>query len=338
MKKDLLDLITVDDSLAVPVYKQIVQSIIKGINDGLILQNDKLPSVNGVAERFSLARGSVFSAYNELRASGLVDSIPGKGYFITSLQTQHSQKIFLLFNSFSSDNESLYSSIVSHLPAGSKLDIFFHHQDEVLFENLIREKTSYYNSFVIMPQIHDNTVSVLSTLDPKQLLLLDGGYKEYKKHFSGVYQNYEKDLMSFLSHHPDLTHKYKRLFLVVADLPDFKDIIAGFKRYSKTTTIKTAIIDKVDTTAIRKGDAFIVINDQELVQLANCLMASHLLTGRDVGLLSYQETALKGAVAGGISTISPDYAAMGKSVAGMLISGDREVIENPCKVTDRQSF
>ena len=70
MKKPITDLIKIDTTLAIPVYKQIVQSIYRNIDKGVFAKDDVLPSVNKISEQFSLARGSVFSAYNDLRCFG----------------------------------------------------------------------------------------------------------------------------------------------------------------------------------------------------------------------------------------------------------------------------
>ena len=215
MKKILPDLITIDSSLAIPIYKQIVECIFKAIENGLLIQNDILPSVNSIAGRFGLARGSVFSAYNELRAAGIIDSIPGKGYYITSTRVRQIQNIFLLFNTFTPYKDTLYNSIVQHLPPGSRIDIYFHHHNKVLFEGLIREEAPYYNHFIIMPEIYEHTLSVLSELDSKQVYLLDVGYKEYKKHYPGIFQNFDKDIFTVLTKMKQLVSKYNRLFLVV---------------------------------------------------------------------------------------------------------------------------
>jgi DNA-binding transcriptional regulator YhcF (GntR family) len=338
MKKNLSDLIAIDTSLAVPIYKQIIHCIIKGIDNGHLNQNDKLPSVNSIAEGFELARGSVFTAYNELRASGIIDSIPGKGYFITSTQTKQTQNIFLLFNTFSPYKETLYNSIVQNLPVGSRIDIYFHHHNKILFENLIREEASYYNHFIIMPEIYEHTLSVLSALDQRQVFLLDTGYKEYKKHYPGIFQNFDKDIFTILTKIKHLVEKYKRLFLVVPRSFNEKDIISGFNRFGKTGVIETAVIYDIDLITMRKGDAFIILDDNHLVQLMKCAKAASLVPGKDVGFLSYNETNLKSVVGDGVSTISSDYAAMGKSIAEMLLSNERRVIENPFLMIDRQSF
>ncbi|RYY16181.1 MAG: GntR family transcriptional regulator [Chitinophagaceae bacterium] len=338
MKKKLPDLITIDSQSSVPIYKQIVQCIFKGIDKGHLAQNDKLPSVNSIAERFELARGSVFSAYNELRASGIIDSIPGKGYFITSTQTKFTQNIFLLFSSLTPYTEKLYNSIVQNLPEGSRVDLFFHHHNKIVFENLIREEASRYNHFIIMPEIYEDTLSALSVLDPGQVFLIDAGYKEYKKHFPGIYQNFEKDLYTLLSNHQQLVLKYKRLFLLIPKELPGKDIISGFNRFAKGNLIETAVIHEISWAGMKKGDAFIVIDDDHLVDLVKCVREAKWVPGRDIGFLSYNETNLKSVVGDGVSTISPDYAAMGKSIAEMLLANERKVVENPFKMVDRHSF
>ncbi len=109
-KKPITELIQIDTALATPVYKQIVQSIYRNIDNGVLVKDDLLPSVNKISEKFSLARGSVFSAYNDLRASGIIDSIPGKGYFVSSIETKQNKRIFLLFSTFTPYKETLFNA------------------------------------------------------------------------------------------------------------------------------------------------------------------------------------------------------------------------------------
>jgi DNA-binding transcriptional regulator YhcF (GntR family) len=52
MKKSIAELIHIDPSLATPVYKQIIQSIYKNINNGVLVKDDVLPSVNKISEVF----------------------------------------------------------------------------------------------------------------------------------------------------------------------------------------------------------------------------------------------------------------------------------------------
>lgn len=336
--KSLASLIQIDASLTTPVYKQIVQSIQRNIEEGVLMKNDMLPSVNHISAEFSLARGSVFTAYNELRASGIIDSIPGKGYFVVSTETRAAKNIFLLFSTFTPYKETLFNALLNHLPESVSMDIYFHHHSMKVFESLIREQAGYYNTFIIMPEVHERTASILSGLDQRHTLLLDVGFKEYRKLFPGVYQNFEKDIYSILNASTDLLLKYKRLFLVFPSGLRTRDIISGFNKFGKKNIIDTSVIAAVDAAAIRKQDAFIVIDDNHLVEIVKLAKEKNWQLGKDIGLLSYNETSLKSVVGNGITTITTDFVAMGKTMADMVISGKREVVENPFILINRGSF
>jgi DNA-binding transcriptional regulator YhcF (GntR family) len=338
MKKTITELIQIDHSLATPVYKQIVQSIYRNIDSGVLVKDDILPSVNKISEVFSLARGSVFSAYNDLRASGIIDSIPGKGYFVKSTDTKQSKRIFLLFSTFTPYKETLFNALLNALPQDATLEIYFHHHSIKMFETLIREQAAYYNTFIIMPEIHSDTPSILSKLDQRNTFLLDVGYKEHKKDYPGVYQNFEKDIYSILMSNKDLISKYKRLFLIFHESTRTKDIITGFNKFSKTKVITTSVINKFNEDDVKKQDAFIVIDDNDLVKIVKYAKLKNLQLGKDIGVISYNETNLKSVIGNGITTITTDFEAMGRSMAEMVINGDHHVIENPFIMIDRQSF
>ena len=338
MKRPLIELDKIDTSLAMPVYKQIVQLIHRNIDKGILTKDDLLPSVNKISKEFSLARGSVFSAYNDLRASGIIDSIPGKGYFVLSTDIKQNKRIFLLFSTFTPYKETVFNALLNSLPKTCTLDIYFHHHSIKMFDNLVREQAGYYNTFIIMPEVNNDTLGILSKLDKKHTFLLDVGFKEYKKDYPGVYQNFEKDIYSILLSNRHLVTKYKRLFLLFPEEIRTRDIITGFKKFSKTHVITTGIKNRFDPENVEKKDAFIVIDDNHLVEIIKFARENKWQLGKDIGIISYNETSLKSVIADGITTITTDFEAMGKTMAQMVISGKREVIENPFIMIDRKSF
>ena len=338
MKTSIRDLIKIDTSITTPVYKQIVQSIYKNIENGILKKEDRLPSVNNISETFSLARGSVFNAYNDLRSSGIIQSIPGKGYFISSTAIKQSKRIFLLFSTFTSYKETIFNSLLNKLPSTCTMDIYFHHHSIKMFENLINEQAGYYNTFIVMPEVNENTLNILSKLDRRHTFLLDVGFKEYRKSFSGVYQNFEKDIFSILVKSENLVSKYKRLFLVFPEGLRSKDIITGFNKFSKKSTISTASIQQINPNNVEKGDAFIVIDDKDLVDVIKLSRERKWQLGKDIGIISYNESSLKSVIGEGVTTISTDFVAMGETMADMIMNGKRNVIENPFILIDRQSF
>jgi DNA-binding transcriptional regulator YhcF (GntR family) len=338
MPKAITDIIQIDPTLAVPVYKQIVQSVIRNIESGTLTKDDTLPSVNKIAEVFSLARGSVFTAYNDLRASGIIDSVPGKGYYISSTETRQNKRILVLLNSFAFCKEALYQSLMNNLPKTYTVDVFFYDNDMRLFENRIRQHAGYYNLFVVMPLSNENTPGVLTQFDSKSILLLETGFKEYRKDFAGVYQNFEKDIQSILQSCHKMLAKYNRLMLVAPNHASLKDIVSGFNKFSKKTAIAASVRTTIDTRDIQSGDAFIVTDDDDLVTIVKHCTAQKWKLGKDIGVISYNESNLKSIIADGITTFSIDYESMGKAVAEMITTRKREAIENNYILIDRKSF
>ncbi len=337
-RKPVNSVIELDYSLALPVYKQIIHSVCQNIERGILKKGDTLPSVNQIAAQFSLARGSVFSAFNDLRASGIIDSIPGKGYYVRSTQTKRQQNIFLLFSTFTPYKETLFNALINQLPKTSFLDIYFHHHSIKMFETLINQQADYYNTFIIMPEVHPKTPSILSKLDSNNTYLLDVGFKEYRKQYPGVYQNFEKNLYAILMDSQQLIKKYKRLILVFPDSLRTRDIITGFNKFSKTNTILTEIRNTVVANEIKKNDAYIVIDDNHLVEIIKSVKLKNWKLGQDIGIISYNETNLKSIISDGITTITADFEAMGRTIADMVVSGKKEVIENTFVMIDRKSF
>lgn len=338
MNKAVSDIIQIDPALAVPVYKQIVQSVIRNIEKGVLAKDDLLPSVNKIAETFSLARGSVFTAYNDLRASGVIDSIPGKGYYIANTDTRQGKRILVLLSSLSANTPAFYHALQQSLPVSYTIDLFFYNHSITSFESQIKQHAGYYNFFIIVPMPHPQAGSILSQLDAKAMLLAETGFKEFKKTFAGVYQNIEKDLYSLLlSRHQSLS-KYNRLVLVASGESSSKELAQGMNKFAKKASMPAVVMPTLETAEINKGDACIIATDEDLVSLAGHCREQKWKPGKDIGILSYHEHLLKGAIADGISTLGPDYEAMSASLSEMIVLRRREVMENKYIFTDRKSF
>lgn len=76
--------IFVDTRSGVPIYKQIVQQIEKGIMGGLLKPGDQLPTVREVALELTINPNTVARAYRELEHVGVLESIQGRGSFIAA--------------------------------------------------------------------------------------------------------------------------------------------------------------------------------------------------------------------------------------------------------------
>lgn len=332
-----MPVITIESSIALPIYKQIIKSVHAAIDNGILKQGDLLPSVNQIAGEFSLARGSVFTAYNELRASGIIDSIPGKGYFVASTQVNQTQNIFLLFSTFTTYKEVLYNAFLKSLDGKCKVDIFFHHHNIKVFDTLIREQAAYYNTFVIMPELHERTLEILQLLDPKKTYLADVGLEEYGQQYPGVCQNFEKDILQILNNNFGLLQKYSKLILIFPSGTRSQGIVVGFKKFCKKTKFYSTVISSAQQYEVKKGDCYIVIDDNDLVDIIKKCNQNNWKLGQDLGIISYNETELKSIIADGITTITTDFEHMGKRLAEMILNGESIMEENPFLIVKRKS-
>jgi len=57
----------ISTSSKVPKYKQIIDNVLKGLKQGKIKKGDLLPSINNVADKYSLSKDTVVKAYKQLK-------------------------------------------------------------------------------------------------------------------------------------------------------------------------------------------------------------------------------------------------------------------------------
>ncbi|MBW5483738.1 GntR family transcriptional regulator [Streptomyces bambusae] len=67
---------------AVPRYLQIAEDIVQQIRAGALKPGDQVPSEAEMVDRYGVSGGTIRKAMTEIRASGLVDTLHGKGSYV----------------------------------------------------------------------------------------------------------------------------------------------------------------------------------------------------------------------------------------------------------------
>ena len=75
---------SVDRDLPVPLRTQLQGLIEYGIACGQLVPGELLPSVRELAERIGVSPMTVSQVYGDLKASGMIETRPGSGSFVTS--------------------------------------------------------------------------------------------------------------------------------------------------------------------------------------------------------------------------------------------------------------
>jgi len=84
--------IFINASSGVPIYRQIIQQIEKGVAGGLLSPGDQLPTVREVALDLTINPNTVARAYRELEGSGIIESVQGRGTYISGTASHLSGK------------------------------------------------------------------------------------------------------------------------------------------------------------------------------------------------------------------------------------------------------
>ncbi|WP_299160435.1 GntR family transcriptional regulator [uncultured Tenacibaculum sp.] len=332
-----MSIIQIEENIGIPKYKQIVISIENAIALKQIKLGDKLPSINSIRSKYKLSRDTILYAYNDLKVRGIIESIPGKGYYVNSESVYITQKVFLLFDELNAFKEDLYNSFLKNLNKTIEVDIFFHHFNYDVFKKLIYDNLGKYNYYIIMPAKLNKTELILNKIPQKKVYILDQTNTELS-HYPAIYQNFEKDIFNGLLEGLKLLKKYDHLVFLFEEDKQPNGLLKGFKKFCTMNRFKNTVIKSLDNFQIEKGDVFIIPDDRNLIRIIKKVKETNYKISSDIGIISYNDTLLKEIVEDGITTISTDFKAMGKRLAQMITNNEEEQIENENKLIIRNSL
>jgi DNA-binding transcriptional regulator YhcF (GntR family) len=303
--------------------QQLVHSITEAISNGQLKTGDPMPSVNQLSAKSGFSRDTVFKAYTILKERNVIESAPQKGYFVAN----ESYKVFVLLDDFSAFKEQFYQSFRQNLPHSYSVDLMFHHYNPEVFHQLIQNSLGRYSLYVVMNIDHKTIDPILEKIDPNKLLILDMGRPDKGK-MNYLLQDFSASVKSCLEEGKDKLKKYSELILVYAEnnTPHPVETVAAVRSFCKKHQIVFRKTEKVNTAEIKKGQAYFVLRDSDLVEIIKYCRSKELVLGENVGVLSYNDTPMKQIVGGGISVISIDFEEMGTRAA--------EFVKNKQKIAE----
>ncbi|NJB82020.1 GntR family transcriptional regulator [Wenyingzhuangia aestuarii] len=332
-----MTLTPVERKLGVPKYKQIITSVEEAIAGKVLRKGDKLPSISKIQNENKVSRDTVLTAFNELKTRGIIQSIAGKGYYVLSEHIEVGKKVFVLFDELNAFKEDLYNSLLKYLEVNTEVDIYFHHFNNEVFSKLIFDSIGNYSSYVIMPANLKNTQQVIEKLPKEKVYILDQMHPELKE-YSGIYQNFEKDIYLNLKKGIESIKKYDKMVLLFSKKIQPSGMLKGYESFCKDFNIKYEVVDSIEDRVLEKGEVYVIPDDRNLIRIVKKVKEQGLLLSENIGIISYNDTLLKEIVEGGITTISTDFNDMGKRLAQMLNNKEQVQIENPNHLIIRESL
>ncbi|AXE19766.1 GntR family transcriptional regulator [Runella rosea] len=324
-----------------PKYKQIVHSVIKDIERGVLQKGDQLPSISELSIEYLLARDTVEKAYRELRARGYITSVQGKGYYI---QSNHDKKlkVLLIFNKLSSYKKIIYYSFLKTLGDKATVDLEIHHYSAGRFQEIIDKNLGKYNYYIVMPHFTEDLdkadyLQTLKSIPANELVLLDREIPELPQQPLSIYQRFDKDIFEALENATDLLSKYQRMVLIFPSDGNYPlEIVRGFRNFCINYHKEFEVRENSDESVIETGTAYIAVEENDLAELIKKARHGQLTLGNDIGVISFNETALKELL--DITVITTDFELMGQTAATLLINNQRVKVKNPFYMIRRGSL
>ena len=294
---------------ATPKYLQLANAITKAIDEGKLTKGDMLPSINELSYEFEISRDTAEKGYKHLKNIGILSSVAGKGYFVKDTEVDNQLKILMLFNKLSPHKKVIYDSFVANITPTAAIDFFIYNNDFAVFKRILSARIDNYTHYLVMPHFKDggeNAYELLNAIPKHKLIVVD----KY--------------------------HTMKIVCLEYAIYP--KEIVKGFLNFCRQYAFNYVVIKDLHSATIEAGDVFITHMENDLVELIEKILASNLQVGKEVGVISYNESPLKRIILNGITTISTDFQQMGERAAKAVLDKSTTKEEMPFNLNLRASL
>ena len=340
--ENLYQLVSIDEQSITPKYVQLTNSILKAIESGKIEKDYLLPSINDLSYELEISRDTAERAYRHLKKLGVIGSVPGKAYFVTKTEFKQPVKVFLLFNKLSTHKKIIYDAFVAALGENAAIDFYIYNNDFALFKKLLLNRKDDYTHYVIIPHFLEGgeaASDIINTIPKNKLIVMDKLIPGIEGSYGAVYENFEKDIYDALHQALGKLGKYHTIKII---FPEYTyhahEIIEGFKRFCSQYAFNYAVVNNMEQEPIEEGTVYISLMENDLVLLIEKILPTGLKVGRQVGVISYNETPLKKIILKGITTISTDFQLMGAKTAELILNRSTEHIAIPFYLTVRESL
>ena len=332
----------VDGYSVIPKYLQLTHSVLSAIELGKLKKNDTLPSINELSYELEISRDTAEKGYKHLKNMGILGSIPGKGYYVLNEDYNQRLKICLMFNKLSNHKKIIYDAFVAAIGENVAIDFYIYNNDFSIFKELLNAKNEQYSHYVIIPHFiksGEEELELLNSIPKNKLILMDKMIPGICGEYGAAYECFEKDIYQALEKALVPLSKYHTIKLVFPDNSYFpQEIKKGFTRFCQKYGFIQKVVVDINHEIISEGEVFINLMEDDLVILIERIKTLQLEIGKQIGLISYNETPWKKIILNGITTISTDFHKMGRIAANLILENSRKQVEVPFYLTLRASL
>ena len=236
----------------------------------------------------------------------------------------------------------MYDAFVESIGKDAVIDFYIYNNDFSLFKKLLENKRDDYSNFVIIPVFlegGEKAHEIINTIPKEKLLLLDQLLPGINGDFAAVYEPFEKDIYDALEQMVERLSRYQTIKII---FPEYtyhpKQILEGFYRFCNQYAFNYEVVPNVNKAVIAEGEVYISLMENDLVLLVEKIIETKLEVGKQVRVISYNETPLKKIILNGITTISTDFYLMGQKAAELILAKSAEHTAAPFHLKLRESL
>jgi DNA-binding transcriptional regulator YhcF (GntR family) len=333
-----------------PMYIKIADCFIDNVSRGKLKKDQKIPSINEFSKAYHISRDTVEKGYKVLKEKKVVKVIKGKGTYIDSPKLVDKINVLFLINKLSSYKLEMYNSFSDSIGSDYQVDFEIYNCDESVFLRLMEKHRNNYDYCIIMPHFKDaiqgqnnfskESLEIIKSIPREKLIIMDNNELKIDGDIIEIYQDFENDIFNALKEGWGKIKKYNRINLVVTEANSYSylnKIKKGFVNFCFEQSLDYKIINTIKEDIFEdKGDLFVVIEDNDLVKLIDLAKTKKNIIGKDIGIISYDETPLKRLL--GIAVVSTDFSKMGATAAEMIVANRKGKVKNPFQFIDRDSI
>ena len=329
------------------IYRQLVLQVDQALHSGKLKAGEQIPSMNELAAQLAISRETVKKAYGILVKKGLIHPKQGKGFYTADVTASTHQRVLVLFDKFSVYKQILFNAFAERLADAAEITILNHNQSIDLLEHYLDDNLDNFDYYILAPHFaldagtQKRVVRQLSRIPYRKLIMLDRLQPDFPGQYGAVYQDFENDIYDGLSEGTQPAFHARRLRVLTLPMSLYgTHIIKGVNRFVSEHHVPAEYMTTVPKS-IEKGDIFLVLNsqlDDGLVALTRRIQEAGLEIGRDVFIISYNESDMNELVLGGLTTVSADFREMGHIAADMILSRRMEKVHCPFHMHRRHTF
>lgn len=340
--------ISIDKESVTPAYRQIVQNISSMIGSGQFRDGDMLPSMNELADEYEISKETVKKAYTILRDKGLVEPHQGKGFFVRVDGNSHKTRVLAIFDKLSTYKQILFNSMQETLGDHAEITILLHEQNVETLEYFLNENLDNFDWYVITPHFpldmasQEKAAAQLKRVPNRKLIMADNWLSEIPGNYGAVYQDWENDIIHGLEEGLETLRNYSHLSVITLPSSLYAPPIRkGVERFCRDNGILVTFSDTVIPGNVRKGEAYLLLSGQYdlgLIELSRLAKSKGLKVGKDIAIISYNESPLSEILLGGLTTVSTDFVKMGRTIGNMIMEKNLSKQHCDFRMTRRDSF